>query len=253
LVKLALKLWQQDSIAAIAAITSVCIVDDMVRNVGSNRRGAGRGGNTRRRQQGQPGGAPRDNRASMPNHITLRAASTAPYKFCRSFDLGYMARPSASDEGFAFPFALNQVPNSSDFTNLFDRYRVTKIDLTFSWVRSTATSASPNELRPIIYMFMDEDDASIPLTKNEVFERQAMQRHQFNDARSSVSVTIYPRWIQSRSGVSTNLAPRNSWIDMATPAVQQYGIKGWVENMSTTNPNSISVSGRMHFECAVVR
>lgn len=188
----------------------------------------------------------------MPNHITLKSAFTTPYKFSRSFDLGDMARPSATDQGFAFPFALNQLPNASDFTNLFDRYRINKIDLTFTWTLGDVR-ATGGVLHPIIYVYMDDDDSAIPIAKTEVFERQAMQRFSFNETRSTLTTSIVPRWIQSRGGVSTNLAPRGSWIDMATPAVQHYGIKGWVDHMNSERPNTIRVTGVMHFECAVVR
>jgi hypothetical protein len=188
----------------------------------------------------------------MPNHITLKSAYTTPYKFSRPFDLGDMARPSATDQGFAFPFALNQLPGVTDFTNLFDRYRINKIDLTFTWtlgdVRATGAILSP-----IMYIYMDDDDSAIPITKNDVFERQAMQRYSFSEARNTLSTTISPRWVQSRAGVSTNLAPKATWLDMATPGVQHYGVKGWVDHMSSSAPNTIRVSGVMHFECAVVR
>jgi len=223
----------------------------MVRNAG-NRNGARGGGNRRRRQVGRPGGNAQTARVTMPNHITLKAAYTTPYKFSRSFDLGDMARPSVSDQGFAFPFALNQLPNVTEFTNLFDKYRINKIDLTFSWTLGDirATGAT---LHPIIYLYQDEDDAAIPVTKLEVFERQAMQRYTFSEAKNTITCSIKPRWIQSRGGVSTNVAPAGTWIDMATPAVQHYGVKGWVDHMSSTAPNTIRVFGTMHFECAVVR
>lgn len=188
----------------------------------------------------------------MPNHINLRSAYTTPYKFSRSFDLGDMSRALPTDQGFAFPFALNQLPAASDFANLFDRYRINKIDLTFSWtfgnVRSTGAI-----LHPIIYAYMDDDDAAIPIAKSEVLERQAVQRFMFSELKNTFSVSIRPRWIQSRGGVSTNLAPVGTWIDMATPSVQHYSVKGWVDNMSSTAENTIHVSGTMHFECAVVR
>jgi hypothetical protein len=224
----------------------------MVRNAGNNRRGAGGGGGRRRRQAGRPGGNAQSARTTMPQQITLKPAYTTPYKFSRSFDLGDMARPSATDQGFAFPFALNQLPGASDFTNLFDRYRINKIDLTFSWILGDVR-VNGGILHPIIYVYMDDDDSAIPLTKQDVFERQAMQRYTFSEAKNTLTTTISPRWVQSRSGVSTNLAAKGTWIDMATPGVQHYGVKGWVDYMSSAAPNTIRVTGNMHFECAVVR
>ena len=187
-----------------------------------------------------------DGSASSP----LKPSYTAPYKFSRSFDLGTLPL-SAADSGYAFPFALNQIPNSSEFTNLFDKYRITSIELTFSLAREVGTSGEL--IWPAMFLFMDDDDAIIPTTKSSVLERMSVQRVSFAPTRQTISVKIRPRWVQSRAGTSTNLAPANSWLDMSTPGVQHYGVKAWVDLYNTSRNTSISVSGVMHFDCNNVR
>lgn len=206
-----------------------------------------------RRAQGQP----RQNaRSTLPNNIQLKPSYTTPYKFSRHFTLGNLAK-SASDQGYAFPFALNQLPSVSEFTTLFDKYRITSIDVTFSYwfVASQASGAGVgvNQIWPVLNLFMDDDDAAIPGTKAEVLERMSLQRVAFSPTRQTISVTITPRFIQSRAGTSTNLAPVNTWIDMSTPAVQHYGIKLWGDYYNTGAPSVIAVNGVMHFECNNVR
>jgi hypothetical protein len=175
---------------------------------------------------------------------------TAPYKFSRSFDLGTLSK-GASDQGYAWPFALNQLPAVTEFTNLFDKYRIVSIDLTFSLVRETGTT---NDLVwPAMFLFMDDDDSVIPTTKSSVLERMSVQRVSFAPTRQTISVKIRPRWIQSRAGTSTNLAPQNSWLDMATPGVQHYGVKSWVDYYNSGTFTQIGLSGVMHFECNNVR
>jgi hypothetical protein len=218
----------------------------MARNGGGNRRGTGRGGNRRNGQMAQ-----RKNAAvTLPNHLVLRSSFVKPYMFSRSFDFGQLPI-SAADTGFAFPFNLTQVPGSSDFTNLFDRYRINKIDVTFTLV------VTPNTVFPVLNIFMDDDDATIPTTKASVMERQAVQRAPFSVTRQTVSVSFEPRWVQSRTtlaGTTANLAPRKTWIDMATPGVPHFGIKGWTDYYSSGNGGMlINVAGKMHFECASVR
>lgn len=188
----------------------------------------------------------------LPNMLMLKPSFTAPYKFSRSFTLGTMPS-AASDQGFAYPFALNQLPASSEFTNLFDKYRITTIDLTFSYLQQVAGGG--NMIWPAMYLFMDDDDAIIPTTKDSVLERMSVQRVSFSPTRQTISVKIHPRWIQSRAGTSTNLAPVGSWIDMSTPAVQHYGVKAWVDYYNSTHFSgaAIGVNGVMHFECNNVR
>lgn len=218
----------------------------MAKNVGGNRRGAGRG---RRRGGGQmDSGSNQNAKTRLPNQLVLKPSFTAPYKFSRSFDIGTLPK-SASDQGYAWPFALNQLPASVEFTNLFDKYRITSIDLTFSFFREGAQS-----IWPAMYLFMDDDDSAIPTTKSSVQERMSVQRVSFSPTRQTISVKITPRWIQSRAGTSTNIAPLNSWIDMSTPGVQHYGVKAWVDYYNTGDSlTAISASGVMHFECNSVR
>jgi hypothetical protein len=217
-------------------------------NVGGNRRGTRRGG----RRRGDQMGADQNAHSRLPNLLTLKPSFTAPYKFSRSFDLGNLPK-SAADQGFAWPFALNQVPSSTEFTNLFDKYRITKIDLTFSYWREGTTTSS-DIVWPIMFLYMDDDDAAIPTTRNEAMERMSVQRVSFSPTRQTISVTIRPRWVQSRGGTSTNLAPVGTWIDMSTPAVQHYGVKAWIQNYNNSaSAMEVGASGVMHFECNSVR
>jgi hypothetical protein len=193
----------------------------------------------------------------MPNTIVLKPSYTAPYKFSRSFDLGNLSK-SASDQGYAYPFALSQLPSYSEFANLFDKYRITTVDLTFSyWFQAEQPSVPGGTtlatVWPAAYFYMDDDDAAIPTVKSEVLERMSLQRASFAPTRQTISVTIKPRWTQNRAGTSSNLAPVGSWIDMATPSVQHYGVKAWIDHYNTGSTAIISLSGVMHFECNNVR
>lgn len=210
-------------------------------------RGAARGG-----RGGRQGDAQKRNQATrLPNLLMLKPSYTAPYKFSRSFDLGNLTQ-AAVDQGYAWPFALNQLPGSSEFTSLFDKYRIKCIDLTFTYWREGYLGGST--LWPTMFLYMDDDDAIIPTSKSAALERMSVQRVSFSPTRQTVSVRLNPRWIQSRGGTSTNLAPQNSWIDMATPAVQHYGVKAWIDYFNTTTGGmEISLTGVMHFECNNVR
>lgn len=214
-------------------------------NAGGNRRGARRGG---RRRNGQMGA---QEYARAPNLLMLKPSYTTPYKFSRSFDLGLLTK-AAADQGYAWPFALNQLPASNEFTSLFDKYRIKSIDATFTYWRQGDLGGST--LWPTMFLYMDDDDAIIPVSKTEALQRMSVQRVTFSPTRQSITVRINPRFIQSRGGVSTNLAPQNAWIDMATPAVQHYGVKAWIDYFNnSTGGMEISMTGVMHFECNNVR
>lgn len=192
----------------------------------------------------------KNHQTTFPNQLMLRPSYTAPYKFARSFDLGTLPK-SVSDQGYAWPFALNQVPSSAEFTTLFDKYRITGVELTFTYIR--VGESSGEQLWPAMYLYMDDDDAAIPTTKNEVMERMSVQRVCFSPTRQTISVKLRPRWTQTFTG-TTNIAPASTWLDMSTPGVQHYGVKAWVHYYNTTAPGTlITAQGVMHFECSSVR
>jgi len=223
----------------------------MAGNARGNRRGAGRRGNRRGGQE-----SVQNAKTRLPNHIVLKPSYSAPYKFSRSFSLGDLPK-SASDQGYAFPFSLNQVPAATEFTALFDKYRITGVDLTFSYyfitTQSPASPGGASQIWPILNLYMDDDDAIIPTTKGEVEQRMSVQRVAFAPTRQTISVSLKPRFVQSRAGTSANLAPSGTWVDMSTPGVQHYGVKLWADFYNNGAPSSIAVSGVLHFECNNVR
>ena len=145
----------------------------MARNAGGNRRGARRGNGNRGRQ----GGGQKNAATRLPNQLVLKPSYTSPYKFSRSFSIGSLPK-AVTDQGYAWPFALNMIPASTEFTTLFDKYRITSIDLTFSYWRegSFATASGGDLIWPSMYLFMDDDDAAIPTSKASVQERMSVQR-----------------------------------------------------------------------------
>lgn len=213
-------------------------------NARRGRAGAGRGGNRRR---GQASDRTRQARAvALPNHVSLRPTYTAPYKFSRTFNIGALTQ-AATDVGHAFPFGLSLLPNYSEFTTLFDRYRIRQVDIRMNLLQHTAGTF------PTVWAYMDDDDASIPLTKNAVLERQSVRPFTFSEAKSVYSVSIQPRWLLDGTS-KASLAPRDMWIDMSTPSVSHYGLKLWVDNFNTLAASGwINLDATIHFECQCVR
>ena len=218
----------------------VCIVQ--MANAGRGRAGARRGGNRRRGQMARGTHAART--VALPNHVNLRPTYTAPYKFSRAFTIGTLPK-GATDLGHAFPFGLSLLPNYSEFTNLFDRYRIRQVD-----IRMVLAQKNANGVNPTLWAYMDDDDASIPISKSQVLERQSVRPFTFSDAKSVYSVSIQPRWLLDSTS-KASLAPRDMWIDMSHPAVSHYGLKLWAEHYNSDAV--IALDATIHFECQCVR
>ncbi len=119
---------------------------------------------------------------------------------------------------YAFTFTLADLPGASEFTTLFDQYRIVQVVAMFRPV--TVPTLSPN----IIISAIDYDDAG-PASVATLREYQT--------AMSLPPGTGFTRIINPRltiaaySGTFTSYAlpPAQTWVDVASPNVQYYGLK----------------------------
>jgi hypothetical protein len=127
-----------------------------------------------------------------------------------------------------YSFNLSQLPSSSDFTALFDKYRITQIKYNFI---PTVSVPNPDEAEgaftdfPYIQSVIDYDDATTPATQNEL---RQFDTHQVNPLGTTFTRVIQPRAaLASYSGAFTSFgqAPRSMWFDCSSPGVQYYGLK----------------------------
>lgn len=195
------------------------------------------------------GGTHSSRAVALPNHVNLRPTYTAPYKFSRSFIIGSLPK-GASDLGHAFPFALSLLPNYSEFTNLFDRYRIRQVDVRMAL--NNRDNSTTSVAYPTIWAWMDDDDASIPASRQVALERQSVRPFTYSNSENVYSVSIQPRWLLDGTS-KAGLAPRDMWVDMSWPSVSHYGLKLWVDNYNTARENNITVDATIHFECQCPR
>lgn len=160
---------------------------------------------------------------------------------------------SATDSGFAHYFTLQGLPNYTDFTNLYDRYTIDKVELVFILVNVPEAAAVANAFYPTLYFAFDPDDATVPASSTELLDRANLQILQFSPSQRSITRVIQPRLATAvYRGVATAgyaVAPPGTFVDMSSPDVQFFGAKMWVANYnSTSTPNArINVYHRVHF------
>lgn len=135
----------------------------------------------------------------------------------------------------AFFFSLNDTPAPTDYTSLFDQYRIQQVQIEFMpSVQPFGPSTTTTDL-PVLLTTIDYDDA----TAQSFATLQQSETAQVVSDQTYHQRTLTPRFaISGYGGVfgSFALAPVGSWVDSNSPAVQYYGVK-WA-----TSPVSV-VSG----------
>lgn len=164
-----------------------------------------------------------------------------PVSYHREMSYGvYSIAPAGNTLLNSYTFTLQQlVPNYTEFTTLFDQYRLRCLVFKIRMVRSPdASSTTANgQYYPDIYCAVDHDDATIPANVDAVM--------QYGKVKSGIlkpnvwfkykcyptpSTTVY-------RGVTAAYMPVkiNQWIDLAYTDVQFYGIKLAVDATSIGN------------------
>lgn len=159
---------------------------------------------------------------------------TMPHLFKRTFTFG--ARNSAVTNtlydtlnNIAIPFALNDLPNASEFVNLFDQYRILKVVVKarpyLAENNTTISSITNANVTPYVHVVTDYDDAT-PLSV--VADYQQYQNYSRHSMGRGFTRVIYPAVAIAmyQTAVSTGYGnKRKQWIDCANSTVPHYGIK----------------------------
>ncbi len=128
----------------------------------------------------------------------------------------------ASDQTFGISFKLSDVPNSTEFTTLYDQYRINWVDYIFT-LKQTISGRNA----PTIYYAEDHDSDAAPAV-NEVYSSQNVQVLQFGTDRVMLKMRVVPNTTrQVFNGVAAGYerSPPGTWIDCGSPGVPHYGFK----------------------------
>jgi hypothetical protein len=119
-------------------------------------------------------------------------------------------------------FALSDLPGYTEFTNLFDQYRIDRIELKL--IPNVTDSFPSSLLTGTIQSVIDYDDGNTPTTTTELLQYENCQVNNIVD--SQVQLDFKPRVaLAAYAGAFTSYANATSWIDSASPGVQHFGVK----------------------------
>jgi hypothetical protein len=142
------------------------------------------------------------------------------HSFKRSFPLNVINFSTVAPVFATGYLTLDAFPNYTDFTSLFDSYRILQAKVTF------VPLAKGNAVGLPFYTVIDYDDAATPSSTGEMFQYDTLQISSTNDLTERV---FYPRVADAQYTGSTftgyGRGEVGKWIDSASPNVQHYGIK----------------------------
>lgn len=138
----------------------------------------------------------------------------------------------------ALSFKLSDLPNYSEFTALYDEYRIKAVKIMFVPTMNVATANATSGTTagfvpvPALYTWIDNDDNTAPTTITQGQQYQSFKCHGLLDrmrCRSvvpEVSTALY-----GSGGAFTSYGQvKNQWIDNNSPSVVHFGLKFGIIN-----------------------
>lgn len=194
-------------------------------------RGKRKTGGRRRRYARRKGGYPRMGRQMV-------------HRFTRTdvIDTAIPIPAGFPGSGFGFNFTLNQLPNASEFTQLFDQYCIKAIKVSLVPKQGIAvqqglvTAGALQAVMPKVWSVIDYDDSSAPAALTDLLQYQNTKCTRANQwhtryFKPAVADEIYNTGITTAYGMK-----RNTWIDCNNSTVEHYGLRIYVEPSTGNTP-----------------
>lgn len=169
--------------------------------------------------------------------------------------------------GFGYTYQLNDVINPTDFTTLFDQYRIRGVATIITPTFQVGNMGPPTAGNLVyegcdVQWMIDLDDATTPTTVTEMSERAAHRKRLVGD--KPLSMFLRPRALTNiYNGTlpadAHGLSRRSEWIDMSNSQVPHYGLKVFItcwanhQPIPPEPPMSFKVVHRYYIECRTAR
>jgi len=164
-------------------------------------------------------------RPRLSRSLTTRSYVDPVYRFTRTQDFGNLATSTTSTTNLSIKYQLSQLGTVTDFTNLFDQYRIVKVETTLypSCTSSEATASAV--LNGYGVKAIDYDDGN-STNFGDLLQFGNATHFRLTDP---IKTTIVPRLSMPTYGSSVfssfSMAPKNQWVDCASTTAEYYGLK----------------------------
>lgn len=150
------------------------------------------------------------------------------YYFTRQVDLGTISAARLTDATGIYTFKLNDLPNYTDFTALYDQYKIAAVKIRFMPCQNVV-KVQPDAMgvvisyAPRLFTVIDYDAGTFS-TVNELRQYQSCKTVM---GYRPVSMYLKPCWASEiyRTAALTGYGPKRGFIDCSYVDVPHYSIK----------------------------
>jgi hypothetical protein len=206
----------------------------------------------RRRPARRPARRPRKyNRRYKRTRVARPLNRGNVHHFKRTFQSADISNLTAGASAGAYAPAFTNLPNNTEFSALFDEYRINKVVVKFV-PNFTGSDLNPNasfNSLPNIYTILDYDDNNTPANLDELLQYPNMKMTRGH----AIHTRIFTPKVCLDVGGSNAVAPKaKQWLDLSFASIPHYGMKWWLDASGVTT-GKYRVFITMYFSCRGVR
>lgn len=187
---------------------------------------------------------------TVTKYVKKRNTIPKTYKYKQTYITSNMLSQVSANSFYSFTFRLSDLPQAATYQALYDQYRVTKLKYEFypAITQGLASSALVGTLMTVI----DYDDASIMTNPSQLLEYAnckvtSVYKPQTRTFKPHIAGAVY-------SGAFTSFSNlKDTWLDVASPAVEHYGLKACITATGTGNVQQYACIVTAHIEFKSVR
>lgn len=182
--------------------------------------------------------------------VRRRAVPRPRYLFKRKVQFApIVLQPNTVAQTGLLSFKLNDVPQYTDFTNLFDQYLIRKVRVDFKCTANDFTASFVNTEIPQLLTVIDKNTI-LPLTG--IDELLAFQNCRQNPCNTNFSRTLIPKYLFSGLG-GLQYQVNNTFQPTASYLLQHYGLQWGCASFDNPDPVEVQVYVTYWIECKTVR
>lgn len=165
---------------------------------------------------------------------------------------------SAGTSGVGKEFRLDSVASHTEFTNLYDQYKITGVKVYFDYspdVLGAIPSSGNSHMYPKLWVKRDYDDKTTP-TISTMVESNQTRCLRFNAVRNTQSIFLRPAVLNTlyRTSITSGYAPVwGQWLDCGNSDIPHYGLKLLAQGIPSTNMGAITIRCKYYLKFKNVR
>jgi len=158
---------------------------------------------------------------------------------------------SALDWSTACSFKLSDVFNFSDFTEMYDAYKINSVTVELQYLSNSA-AVNGQGILPTFYMYWDQDDQTPPPSLRNILGKQGVKKWQPSADRLTKKFKFIPvcgNVVQDAASLQAAAVPmRSQWLDCLSANVPHYAFKLFAQDwIAPSGQNFIYNAVRVHY------